>query len=162
MQQAQKGFTLIELMIVVVSIGILAAIAVPTYQSYVQKARFTEVVGATAPFKLGVESCFLYTQDLTACDSGTNGVPAAAGASGFVTSVAVVDGQITGIGNALTGGATVILTPALAPAGSSALLTWSLAAGKLVLKEVEEDKDKDKDKDEDEDEDEDKDEDDDK
>lgn len=57
MQKAQKGFTLIELMIVVAIIGILAAIAVPAYQNYTLRARFTEVVNATAAVKTGIEIC---------------------------------------------------------------------------------------------------------
>ncbi len=57
MQKSQKGFTLIELMIVVAIIGILAAIAVPAYQNYTLRARFTEVVNATASVKTGIEIC---------------------------------------------------------------------------------------------------------
>ena len=45
----QSGFTLIELMIVVAIVAILAAVALPAYQSYTQKARFTEVVSSLAP-----------------------------------------------------------------------------------------------------------------
>lgn len=123
MKNAQKGFTLIELMIVVAIIGILAAIALPAYQTYTAKARFTEVVQATAPFKLGVEMCFAETGDLAQCKNGEKGIPAnISTAGGFVASVTVADGgeiTATAVGTAAAAtnglhGETFILKPAAA------------------------------------------------
>lgn len=57
MKKAQQGFTLIELMIVVAIIGILAAIAIPAYQTYTAKAKFSEVILATAGVKAAVDIC---------------------------------------------------------------------------------------------------------
>jgi type IV pilus assembly protein PilA len=55
---AQKGFTLIELMIVVAIIGILAAIAIPAYSDYTARAKVTEAVGALASAKTSVSEFF--------------------------------------------------------------------------------------------------------
>jgi type IV pilus assembly protein PilA len=57
LRNAQKGFTLIELMIVVAIIGILAAIAIPAYNNYTTKAKFTEVVLSADPAKTAVSIC---------------------------------------------------------------------------------------------------------
>lgn len=132
MKKTQQGFTLIELMIVIAIVGILAAIAIPNYQSYTQKAKFSEVVSATAPFKMAVESCFAEGNALTVCDNGTGGVPAAPAASGAVTSVATADGVITATGTAGVGGYTYILTPT---AGAGTALTWA-ASGTCVAAAV--------------------------
>src|SRR5690625_3244214 len=55
MKQVQKGFTLIELMIVVAIIGILAAVAIPQYQNYIAKSQMTRVVGELSALKSAAE-----------------------------------------------------------------------------------------------------------
>ncbi len=75
MKQIQKGFTLIELMIVVAIIGILAAVAIPAYSNYTKKAKFTEVTQATNALKLALDTCYSDQNTFTTCTAGSNGVP---------------------------------------------------------------------------------------
>ena len=51
MNQNQHGFTLLELMVVIAIIGILAAVAIPSYQRYSKKAHYTEIIQAATPYQ---------------------------------------------------------------------------------------------------------------
>ena len=109
MRTQQSGFTLIELMIVVAIIGILAAVALPAYQTYTAKARFSEVVLATGPAKTAVELCIQNGNTMTDCaDGGTTAAGAAV--AGAITGAADADQVNTVAITAVTGVITV--TPA--------------------------------------------------
>jgi type IV pilus assembly protein PilA len=71
----QKGFTLIELMIVITIMAILMSIAIPSYQQYTKKAHYAEVIQAAAPYKLAVAECYQDTGTLNQCNSGHFGIP---------------------------------------------------------------------------------------
>jgi type IV pilus assembly protein PilA len=62
MKKVQAGFTLIELMIVVAIIGILAAIAIPQYQTYIAKSQVTRAMGESGAVKTAIEACILSGQ----------------------------------------------------------------------------------------------------
>ncbi len=124
----QKGFTLIELMIVVAIIGILASVAIPAYQNYSTRARVTEALSLAAGIKLAVAEAFNATGTLPTTNDAA-GVSAAADIKGGVVQSVTVGagGQIQVLFNssdATLSGQFLILEPT-ATAGS---VTWTCKA----------------------------------
>ncbi|KAB7656718.1 pilin [Plesiomonas shigelloides] len=128
MKAVNKGFTLIELMIVVAIIGILAAIAIPAYQNYTKKAKFTEVVVATGPFKTAVELCAYDKGTVTGCSDKATGsgytITNQASTIGLVGKIGVANGVITAEAVKTDGlaGETYILKPTL----TGEKVTWEV------------------------------------
>ena len=96
MKSVQKGFTLIELMIVVAIIGILAAIAIPAYQDYTIRAQVTEGLNLASDLKASIGELYADRGEGDDIDSGSNGLPEPEAKSGkYVESITVTDGTIT-------------------------------------------------------------------
>lgn len=118
----QSGFTLLELMITIAIIGILAAIAIPSYMSYVEKARFSEIVTAASQLKPAVAICAQMNGSLATCQNGLHGIPNAITNTGNVASLTVNgNGVITGTSQNLATNYNYVLTPTLEDNGT---ITW--------------------------------------
>jgi type IV pilus assembly protein PilA len=123
MKSIQKGFTLIELMIVVAIIGILAAVALPAYQDYTIRAKVSELILAGSAFRTAISEKF--QTDMVAASMGAGLTVTVAGkiTGGSVSDAGIIeirgDGTATSVGTAVT----VTMTPTANSATGT--LTWS-------------------------------------
>ena len=117
MRNMQKGFTLIELMIVVAIIGILAAIAIPQYQDYITRAKWQDNIAKVQSFKTAIAECLQNQGGVMAeCDTATEVISATGAASlpaaaGNLSAVSYAAGVLSVAGVAGVGGCTVEIRP---------------------------------------------------
>ena len=129
-REPERGFTLIELMIVVAIVGILAAIALPQYQIYTGKAQLAEAVTIVDGRRNSVAERIQSGYALSTINGGTDGVPddIPSGAGKYSDSVVVAAGVITvamknaGVSPCVTA-TTLTLTPVI-PSSPDAPITW--------------------------------------
>ncbi len=106
-----SGFSLIELMVVVAIIGVLTTIALPSYQGYLRRARFVEVVSATEPFKIAIALALQSGEDSAELKNGKHDIPSSPAATKNLAKIDVKNGIITAIASDNLSHATYILKP---------------------------------------------------
>lgn len=122
-RNAQSGFTLIELMIVVAIIGILAAIAIPAYNDYMVRARVSELINVGSNAKTSVSE-YRISRGSMPTSNATAGVTSIV--TNYVSSLGVgANGVITIVGNQTNLGTGAALSIVLTPTFSNGAVRWT-------------------------------------
>ena len=126
MKSFQKGFTLIELMIVVAIIGILAAVALPAYQDYTVRAKVSELILAASGARTAISEKFaLDPQSTASMGSGVTITVVGKIATASVSDLGII--TVTGSTASTSTGQAVTLTVTPTPNTTTGTLTWSCA-----------------------------------
>jgi type IV pilus assembly protein PilA len=133
MRQIQKGFTLIELMIVVAIIGILAAVALPAYQDYTIRAKVSELLLAASSQRTQLSEKY-QTDPSNITGLGVGATISVVGkvATGLVDNAGTI--VVTGAATGTSTGASVTVTMTASPNSATGTMTWSCvgAPGKYL------------------------------